>query len=428
MPASALLRAGGLVVESLDADTGRVVQELPQDVWGRLEGIRDPRSTFGRTYALASLVAIALCALTAAGHEGMTAIGQWIARAGSDELARFRLPFDVLTGCHRVPSEKTIRGLLDRIEPADLTRAVLTTARPGPARVGGPAGTRGRSYPARQARRQADALRNAVRPWMRPIAVDGKTSRGARRSDGHRVHLLGVCEHASAGGRFLGHVEIDAKSSEVTHFQDTLRTILDGDLAGRVVTFDALLTVRAHLQWLHEDQKAFYIAIVKKNQPTTYRACKRLPWKHVRPGETTHDHGHGRDETRALKCVQADTLGLPGAVQALRITRWRQNTRTQKISRETVYAVTNLTSAQAAPEDLARLARGHWGIEVHHHVRDVTFREDHSASRTGHGPANLATLRAAVINTVKDAGYLYITDGRRDHTRPDETLNLHGFP
>ncbi|GAB3271906.1 hypothetical protein [Kineosporia babensis] len=72
--------------------------------------------------------------------------------------------------------------------------------------------------------------------------------------------------------------------------------------------------------------------------------------------------------------------------------------------------------------------RGHWGIEVHHHVRNVTFREDHSASCTGHGPAHLATIRAAVINTVKDAGYLYITDGRRDQTKPNETLNLHGFP
>jgi len=66
-------------------------------------------------------------------------------------------------------------------------------------------------------------------------------------------------------------------------------------------------------------------------------------------------------------------------------------------------------------------------MEAHHHVRDLTFREDASASRTGHGPANLATLRAAVTAALRDAGYLHIPEGRRDHTTPAETLRLHGL-
>ena len=66
-------------------------------------------------------------------------------------------------------------------------------------------------------------------------------------------------------------------------------------------------------------------------------------------------------------------------------------------------------------------------MEAHHHVRDVTFGEDASASRTGHGPANLATLRAAVTAALRDAGYLHIPEGRRDHTTPAETLQLHGL-
>jgi hypothetical protein len=57
----------------------------------------------------------------------------------------------------------------------------------------------------------------------------------------------------------------------------------------------------------------------------------------------------------------------------------------------------------------------------------VTFGEDGSASRTGCGPANLATIRAAVIAALKDAGYLHIPEGRRDHTIPAETLRLHGL-
>jgi hypothetical protein len=66
-------------------------------------------------------------------------------------------------------------------------------------------------------------------------------------------------------------------------------------------------------------------------------------------------------------------------------------------------------------------------MEAHHHVRDVTFGEDAAASRTGSGPANLATIRAAITAALKDAGYLHIPEGRRDHTTPAETLRLHGF-
>jgi hypothetical protein len=57
----------------------------------------------------------------------------------------------------------------------------------------------------------------------------------------------------------------------------------------------------------------------------------------------------------------------------------------------------------------------------------VTFGEDAATSRTGSGPVNLATIRAAVIAALKDAGYLHILEGRRDHATPTETLRLHGL-
>jgi predicted transposase YbfD/YdcC len=92
-----------------------------------------------------------------------------------------------------------------------------------------------------------------------------------------------------------------------------------------------------------------------------------------------------------------------------------------------VFGTHTLTSADADARDLARLVREHWSVEAHHHVRDVTFREDTAASRTGSGPANLATIRAAITTALKDAGYLHIPEGRRDHTTPAETLRLHGL-
>jgi predicted transposase YbfD/YdcC len=175
------------------------------------------------------------------------------------------------------------------------------------------------------------------------------------------------------------------------------------------------------------EKKAHYIAVVKANQPLLHARLKALPWRQVPAGSTTRETGHGRAETRTLKTAHVRGLDFPFARQAIKITRWRQDTATGKISRETIYAITSLTGAQATAAGLARLAREHWTIEAHHHIRDVTFGEDNSASRTGSGPANLATIRAAIIAAIKDAGYLHVPEGRRDHTTPAEALRLHGL-
>ena len=411
MPAVSLSRVGARVVES-----GPDGQELAAGAWQKLEELPDPRSPRGRIYPLACLVAVALCAFTAAGNDRLTAVGQWISRASQADLARLRAPWDPMAGRYRAPDEKTIRVLLDRLDPRALARALL--GRPGGCRGGGrpPASVRG--YRARRAARQREAL---ARGRLRAVAVDGKTSRGARRGDGTRVHLLGVAEH---GGRLLDHVEVDAKHNETSHFTELLGSL---DLDGAVVTFDALHTVRANLDWLVSQKNAQYIAVVKHNQPLLHAQVRALPWRQVPAGSVTRGRGHGRAETRTLKAAHVGGLDFPHARQAIKITRWRQEIAAGRVSRETVYAVTSLTSADATAGDLARLVREQWSIEAHHHIRDLTFREDAATSRTGSGPANLATIRAAVTAALKDAGYLHIPEGRRDHTTPAETLRLHGF-
>jgi predicted transposase YbfD/YdcC len=414
MPATALSRAAARVVES-----DEVGMRLDDQVWARLEALPDPRSPQGRIYCLASLVAVALCGLTAAGHDRLTGIGQWIKRAGPAERRRLGLPWDPMTGQYRVPDEKTVRTALDRLNPRALTRAVLGRRRN---RVR-PDGAPSRSVRDYRARRKKQAAKALARKRIRAVAVDGKTSRGARRADGTRVHLLGVVEH---GGNLLDHLEIDVKHNETTHFTELLDPM---DLQDVAVTFDALHTVRANLDWLVTVKQGHYVAVVKKNQPLLHAKLKALPWKKIPAGATTRENGHGRTETRALKAVHVDRLGVdfPHARQAVKITRWRQDRRTGKISRETVYVITSLTAAQATPADLARLLREHWSVEVEHHIRDISFGEDHSTSRTGHGPTNLATLRSAIKAALKDVGYLYVPEGRRDHTTVTETLYLHGL-
>jgi predicted transposase YbfD/YdcC len=413
VPAVALSRAGARVVES-----GPGGENLAAGTWQRLEALPDPRSPQGRIYPLACLIAIAVCAFTAAGNDRLTAVGQWTRRASQADLARLRAPRDPVTGQYRAPDEKTIRVVLDRLDPRALTRALLGPRPRRRRRPGTPPSAGVRDYRARRAAREARTL---ARDRLRAVAVDGKTSRGARRADGTRVHLLGVAEH---GGHLLDHLEVDVKHNETSHFTALLEPL---DLDGAVVTFDALHTVRANLDWLAGEKKAHYIAVVKKNQPLLHARVRALPWRQVPAGSTTRDAGHGRTETRTLKSAHVSRLDFPRARQAIKITRWRQNTATGKVSRETVYAITSLTSTQATAADLARLAREHWTIEAHHHIRDVTFSEDTSTSRTGSGPANLATIRAAITAAIKDAGYLHVPEGRRDHTTPAEALHLHGL-
>ena len=316
MPAVALSRVGARVVES-----GPDGQELAAGAWQKLEALPDPRSPRGRIYPLACLVAVALCAFTAAGNDRLTAVGQWISRASQADLARLRAPWDPMAGRYRAPDEKTIRVVLDRLDPRALARALL--GRPGGRR-------RRRAAAGQRARLPCPARRPAgealARGRLRAVAVDGKTSRGARRADGTRVHLLGVAEH---GGRLLDHLEVDVKHNETSHFTELLGPL---DLDGAVVTFDALHTVRANLDWLVSEKNAQYIAVVKRNQPLLHAQVRALPWRQVPAGSVTRERGHGRAETRTLKAAHVSGLDFPHARQAIKITRWRQDIATGRVS------------------------------------------------------------------------------------------------
>ncbi len=118
MPAVALSRAGARVVES-----GPGGQDLPAGAWQRLEALPDPRSLRGRISPLACLIAVAICAFTAAGNDRFTAVRQWVKRASQTDLARLRAPWDPLAGRYRAPDEKTIRVVLDRLDPRALAPA-----------------------------------------------------------------------------------------------------------------------------------------------------------------------------------------------------------------------------------------------------------------------------------------------------------------
>ena len=83
----------------------------------------------------------------------------------------------------------------------------------------------------------------------------------------------------------------------------------------------------------------------------------------------------------------------------------------------TAYAVTSLTAAQASPARLANYVRGHWGIEALHHIRDTTFAEDASQTRTGTTPRAMASLRNLAIGILHAHGHRNIAAALRRNAR-----------
>ncbi|MFI5979234.1 ISAs1 family transposase, partial [Streptomyces sp. NPDC051452] len=257
------------------------------------------------------------------------------------------------------------------------------------------------------------------------ISVDGKSARGSRTDTGPAAHLLSA---VTAAGRTVSQIRVPDKTNEITGFTALLDPF---DLTGTVVTADALHTQREHAKWLVEAKNAHYLMIVKGNQPNLHAALKALPWKEVTARRYDRGRGHGRRETRSVRTLTVTGLGLdfPHVVQAVKILRHRTDLKTGRVTRQTVHAITSMTSLEASPQLIGRIARAHWGIEAVHHVRDTTFAEDASKIRTGHGPANMATLRNLAISTLRDAGRHNIAAGLREvsytpFTRPLDLLGL----
>lgn len=301
----------------------------------------------------------------------------------------------------RCPSESTIRRLLGKVDADRFDAAIGAFVQPLCAGVA-PAGRR------------------------RVLAVDGKTLRGSRHADGDGAevagrHLLAVIDQHSRV--VLGQVAVHGKASEINRFTPLLDTLTSLDLAGVVITADALHTQRDHVTDL-VGRGAHWVLTVKGNQPRLRRQLAELPWRHVAESHRSAETGHGRRQIRILKVVTiAAGIKFPHAHQAVQITRRTRpiSARTGKQGRwrtETVYAITDLAPHEARPEELAAWIRGHWQIENSlHWVRDVTYAEDLSQIRTDTAPQIMATLRNLTISLHRLAGATNIAATLRHHTR-----------
>jgi predicted transposase YbfD/YdcC len=347
-----------------------------------LATIPDPRAPRGHRHPLIAILAMAAAAVLA-GARSMTAIAEWA--ADTPQSVRAALGARRESPDHySVPAETTIRRALDRLDPQALATA-----------IGAWLGDRNRPQQGRQA-----------------IAVDGKTLRGAKR-DGRQVHLLAAMDHTTR--TVLAQRQVDGAPGEVPAFQPLLNGL---DLAGAVITADALHTHADAAEFLVTGKQAHYLFVVKANQPTLLERCAALAWHNVPVADRTRDRGHGRIEIRTLKAVSVRHFGFPHAAQVLQVTRKVCDLATRKWHTVVVYAITSLSFQQARPARLADLIRRHWSIENGlHWVRDVTFAEDASQLRTGTAPQVMSGLRNLAIGVLSRAGPVNLAAALRRHAR-----------
>ncbi|HET9110315.1 MAG TPA: ISAs1 family transposase, partial [Ktedonobacterales bacterium] len=342
--------------------------------------IPDPRSAHGRRYDLPFLLTCLVAALLC-NCNSTCAVGQWC----REQRRLLRQVFGPRP--HLTPSDSLYRRLLPRLSAEQLEAALA-------AWIG--------------ATRPADDAE--------AVALDGKAVRGAATSERAAPHLLAFCTHETQ--ETLLQVRVADKTNEIPVAQAVAPRLR---WRGRVCTADALHTQTAFVATIRA-QGGDVLLTVKDNQPTLASDLALLfadPRTHVTHAHTVDAH-RGRRETRALTVSTDLTAYLaahspwPAIAQVGRLTRRVTTTATGQTRTETVYLITTLSPAQASPQRLLALLRGHWHIENRlHYVRDVTFGEDRSRLRSGDAPQIFAALRNLAITLIHRSGSSDIAASRR---------------
>jgi predicted transposase YbfD/YdcC len=335
--------------------------------------VEDPRDVRRILHPLPEILFLVVCG-TIADCDDYEDIAAW----GAAHLGFLRqhLPY-----AHGVPGERWLTILMNRINPALFAAAFADWVR--------------ESWP-----EKADL-----------VAIDGKTSRRShdRRAGGAPLHL--VSAFATTARLVLAQEAVPDKANELAAIPPLLERLgAEDGLKGALVSIDAIAT-NADIAQAITAQRADWLLAVKANQPSL-RAEVEAAFAEAARLETSIDldKGHGRIEERRMAVLREidwldgtrrfpGELRLPGAACLLRAeTRVESTGQTRT---ETRYFISSraLTAAEAAAA-----VREHWAIENRlHWVLDVTFGDDQSRLRKGHGARNMATVRHFALNLVRAA-------------------------
>lgn len=240
----------------------------------------------------------------------------------------------------------------------------------------------------------------------RVVPIDGKTLRRSHDGeDASPLHL--VSAFCAANHMVLGQLATEEKSNEITAIPALLDVL---DIEGATVTIDAMGAQKDIVDKIR-DKGADYVIGLKTNQPKLHEGVEEtfvgvdLDTKASKglDAHGTHDTSHGRDVIRGV-FVTDDLSEVPAAKQwrdvrsvAMVITEFLDAKGRLKFERRYYFS-----SLEPDAKTHAHAIRAHWSIENSlHWVLDVTFREDYSRVRRDNGAQNLAVIRHAALNLIR---------------------------
>ncbi len=331
--------------------------------------LNDPRQPGKVLYPLPEVMLLVLCA-TLSGAEDCVEVRFW----GQEKLTFLRslLPFK-----RGIPSHDTLNDVINALNPELFSACFVAWV---------------------------EGLREDE-PDI--VAIDGKTSRRARRGEEHPLHV--VSAWAARQRLVLGQQAVGTKSSEIIAIPLLLERL---HLTDALVTIDAMGCQTKIAQTIL-DQGADYLLALKDNQRSLASEVEMLfqaPEQSCGEAFETIDADHGRVETRR-HWVSHDVDWLttqrrfPGeprfpGLQAIAMVE-------AKVERNSAITTARryfLSSLPIDPRTLARAVRAHCGIENRlHWVLDVVFHDDLMRLRTDHGPKNMATIKHMAMNLIRPA-------------------------
>jgi len=366
-----------------DQETGVLPSELdPISLYRTLETVQDGRRKRGVRYGVALILTLVVIGKLV-GMKTPEAIGQWVTER-TDWLKEV-LPCPR----QRFPCVSTYRNVLRTLDAEHLNEVLAQWL------------VRQRA----EKRCGEEPSRLVGQPEARMhehVALDGKTLRGTQghqAEDQRKMHQVGLYETRT--GILLKEHIVGDKENELSRVSEFLTPQW---VKGRILSADALHT-QQKLCTAVVASGGDYLLFAKGNQSTLKRdLClffsePPVDCRDWRTAETTNS-GHGRLEQRSLIASTElnDFLAKtwPGVNQVFRLRRRFHHP--LRCTQQIIYGFTSLTPAQAAPERLLELIRGHWAIENRlHWRRDVTLGEDQCQVRKGVAPRVLAVLNSFVL-------------------------------
>jgi predicted transposase YbfD/YdcC len=333
--------------------------------------IDDPRTKREPQHLLLDVLTIAILA-TLAGADTMTAVETY-GKAKQAWLSTFlALP-------HGIPSHDTFSRVFNLLEPQQFNRFF-----------------------------QSLMAHLTKQLNIKLIHIDGKTLRGSYDRENQIKALHSVSAWASEHQLVLGQQRVDGKSNEITAIPHLLELL---SLEGTIITLDAMGTQRAIAEQIIKG-KGDYILALKGNHGNLCKGVKQFfkealanDWKGIEHSyyERTEPNHH-RIEYRQVWVVPLSAVPelanahLWTGLNAIVMVR-RKRTLWNKVEEEVSYYITSL-SVDAT--EIAGYIRAHWSVENNcHWVLDMTFKEDRSRIRIGHGPENTGLLRRLCLGVLK---------------------------